>query len=375
MAFLISFYAMILRVLAGRRSPRSKSIETGPRILCLTRGELKDLLDALPIFYTLRRHFPKAQLTVVCDKCTSPIALACAPVNDVIALDADWTPWLAAFKNAAKLHDHDWVIAISGAFDRPLARLTRFTNAAVRVGFEAYTGRRSLYYTDPVEPLPEPNEEHISDAHLRLLKPLGLVKPTNLAAKPSLRVPDSSREFASEILAQPPFDLSPQFMLINLSIKAGIKFREEDFIALAGRVLGSTDFVIGLVSPLADQQKAHEIALCMGSKRIFALDTPPPLDLAALLERALLLFTPEGEAAHLAAAVGTPALVLWSAGPFQKNHSRGRRHLFVHAESGETTIPVERVWQALQPLLILKKADLEKQWNEMLELPPTSDFM
>jgi hypothetical protein len=48
--------------------------------------------------------------------------------------------------------------------------------------------------------------------------------------------------------------------------------------------------------------------------------------------------------------MNTPALVLWSEGPFKKWHSRGKNHAFVHAERGEKVIPVERVWEALQPL-------------------------
>ncbi len=83
--------------------------------------------------------------------------------------------------------------------------------------------------------------------------------------------------------------------------------------------------------------------------------SPGPLDLAALLQKAICLFTPEGGAAHLSAAVGTPAVVLWSEGPFKKWHSRAPNHVFVHAEKGERTVPVERVWMALEPLLPQKK--------------------
>jgi hypothetical protein len=46
-----------------------------------------------------------------------------------------------------------------------------------------------------------------------------------------------------------------------------------------------------------------------------------------------------------------PALVLWSEGPFKKWHSRASSHVFVHAGRGEKSIPLERVWETLQPLL------------------------
>jgi len=359
--------------LGRRHQPRRDPVE--PRILVIRRNRMGDMIYTLPLLHALRRHNPKAHITVACDPLGAPIAQACPAVNEVIVLEPGWNPWQAVLKNAARLQDYDWVIAAKGGFDRRLAVLARLTNAAVRIGFERRIDRPSAYYTDPVALPAEPNEEHQIDTLLRLLKPLGLVRPTEFTVDLSLRVPESAREFAAGILSEPPFSTSNHFMLINLSSTVGLKFREEDFIALAGRILGSTNFAIGLVAAPFDQAKADEIAFCMGSKRIIAVYTPGPLDLAALLEKASFLLTPEGGAAHLAATVGTPALVLWSEGPFKKWYSRGRRHAFVHAEPGEKTIPPERVWQALQPYLILKKDEVEKQWADLLELPPESDFM
>ena len=59
----------------------------------------------------------------------------------------------------------------------------------------------SAYYTDPVALPADPHEEHQIDTLLRLLKPLGLVRPTAFTVDLNLRVPDSAREFAAEILA------------------------------------------------------------------------------------------------------------------------------------------------------------------------------
>jgi ADP-heptose:LPS heptosyltransferase len=375
----MSFFRTVLDLFAQplklRRRHRPRRHPADPRILVIRRNRMGDMIYTLPLLNTLRRHFPKARLVVACDPLGEPIAQACPAVNDVVVLEPGWNPWQAAFKNAARLQDYDWVIAAKGGFDRRLAVLARLTNAAVRIGFVRRADRPSAYYTDPVALPGEPNEEHQIDTLLRLLKPLGMVRATGFTADLSLRVPDAAREFASRILARPAFASSSRFMLINLSSTARLKFREEDFIALARRALGSTDLAIGFVAAPADQEKAREIAICMGSKRISAVETPEPLDLAALLERAALLITPEGGAAHLAAAVDTPALVLWSEGPFKKWHSRGRNHAFVHAEPGEETIPVDRVWQALQPFLTLKKHDVEKKWDDLLELPPSPDFM
>ena len=354
---------------APRRNPAD------PRILVIRRNRLGDMIYTLPLLHALRRHYPQAHLVVACDPPGELIARACPAVDEVLVLETGWNPWQAAFKNAARLQDYDWVIAAKGGFDQRLAVLARLTNAVVRIGFEAKPGPASAYYTHTVAIPDDAHEEHQINMLLRLLKPLGVVKATDRAINLTLRLPESARNYAAEILSAPPFAACRHFMLINLSSTVALKFREEDFISVARGILGATDLVIGVVAAPADQPKAHEIAVCMGSDRIAAVETPTALELAALLERAAFLFTPEGGAAHLAATVDTPALVLWSEGPFKKWHSRGRKHAFVHAAAGETTIPMERVWNALQPFLPPKKDNVEPMWTDGQGLPPSSDFM
>ncbi len=362
---ILNFTAATLRARTGAQSaPAGAS-----RILVIRRNRLGDMIYTVPLLHALRRHHPTAHIAVACDPAGVPIAQSCEAVSEVIVLADGWNPWQAAYKNAAALQDFDVVIAAKGGFDRRLAVLTRLTNAPTRIGFEPAFGAGLLYYTDPVT-LPESaKDEHQIETLLRLLQPMGMVKTTAYSVNLSLRVPEASREFAAELRSHPPFTETPGYMLINYSSTVKLKFREEDFIALARRILGSTNLAIGFVAAPWDQQLTHEIAMCMASKRVISLDTPGPMDLAALLEKALVLFTPEGGAAHLAAATDTPALVLWSEGPFNKWRSRGKRHAYVHAEHGETVVPVDRVWQALVPFLNTRTDDLEHAMENMLDPP------
>lgn len=342
---------LIAAPLRLRRSYAPRSNATDPRILVIRRNRMGDMIYTLPLLHALRRHFPQAHICVACDPRGAPIAQACEAVNEVLVLEPGWNSWQAIVLNAFYLQNYDWVIAAKGGFDRRLATLARLTNAALRIGFEPPRGRPSAYYTDPV-PIPTgTQDEHQVDTLLRLLKPLGLMTTTGISTEMKLRVPDDAREFANAVLAEPPFAPHPRYMVINFSSTVPLKFREEDFIALMRRLLTSTELVMALVAAPMDQQKVHEIGDCMASKRILAIQTPGPLELAALMERSAFLLTPEGGCAHLAAAMGTPALVLWSEGPFKKWYSRGKNHSYVHAEAGEKVIPLERVWTALQPYL------------------------
>jgi ADP-heptose:LPS heptosyltransferase len=353
-------------------APRRKMTGNELRILCLTHGGMGDAIDAVPLLNALRRFFPHAHLTVACDPAGAPIMEACDAVNVIIVLKLSRSPWLAALKNAGRLQNHDWAIAAKDDFDRRLALMTRLTNARVRVGFERRIRLPSIYFTDPV-PLPE-SEEHQTETLMRLLRPLGMVNSTGLSVDLSLRVPDNARVFAVEVMSHPPFNEAKHYLLVNLTRTPDLKFREEDFIALIARLLNSTQFTVALVAAPPDQPFAFEIAAVMGSDRIAAVETPEALDLAAMLEHASFFITPEGPIAHLAAAVGTPSLVLWCGDSFAQRHSRGRRHAFVHAEPGEATIPLERVWQALVPFLGSHQEGIEQKMHDLMDLPPLSDF-
>jgi ADP-heptose:LPS heptosyltransferase len=362
------FLDRLAPLLALRRKHQPRRTAPDPRILVIRRNRLGDMIYTLPLLHALRRHHPQAHITVACDPLGEPIALACPAVNDVILLDPGWNPIQAAFRNAAHLQDYDWVIAAKGGFDGRLAMLTRLTNAAVRIGFARHADRPSAYYTDPV-PLPPASStpEHQIETLLRLLAPLGLAKPTGFSVNLSLKLPDSAVQFARETRLKPPFSEARRFVLINISSTVPLKFGEEDFIALSKRLLNLTDLAIGFVASPKDQQKAREIVMCMASKRIVAVETPGPLELAALMDDAAFVLTPEGGAAHLAAARKRPALVLWSEGPFEKWHSRHERHVFVQNQPNEPAIPLERVWEALQPFLVLKKSSVDQSWDDALQ--------
>ncbi len=285
-----------------------------------------------------------------------------------------WNPWQAAFKNAPALQGYDWVIVAEEGFDRPFALLARVIKATVRIGFERRLDRPSLYFTDPVAAPQTTEVEHQIETLLRLLRPLGIVKPTAYTVDFTLVLPDSARQFATERLAKRPFAANKPFMLLNLSSAGRPRFREEDFISLSKRIISATDLAIGLIAAPADQQQAREIALCMASPRIVAVDTPGPLEVAALLEHA-----PPG--AHPRRRDGAP----------RRRHRHARRDSLVRRllrkeplpqfearlcparKNGNPTSPWTASWTALQPLFKTKATGVKKPVAPWKSSPPQSN--
>jgi ADP-heptose:LPS heptosyltransferase len=321
------------------------SASASPRILVIRRNRLGDMICTLPLLHAVRGRFPQAHLAVACDPPGAPIASASGVVDEVVVLQSSGA--FSLFGNARRLQNFDWVIVAKGGFDRRQATLARLTNGGRRIGFDASP---SLYYTDPV-PRPDPQSEHQIETLLRLAAPLGIAPPSVLDL-PRLEIPATARDFANALFDQAPWKNFSRFVLINVSSTVRLRFRPNDFVLLAQRVLAANaGAAVLFVAGPNDRSRARELALSCESTRIAAIATPGPLELAAVMRRAALIVTPEGGAAHLAAAVGLPALVIWSEGPFRKWRSRARNHVFVQANPYEPLIPVDRAWQALEPML------------------------
>ena len=185
-----------------------------------------------------------------------------------------------------------------------------------------------------------------------------------------LHLPEHINQFVAATMKETPFSLGKGHMFLNLSSSSQLKFSEKDLITLGGQLLSATPFSIIVVAHPKDAKFAAEVGLVLNSDRICVIEPLAPLEFAGLLETAVFLLTVEDEAAHLAAATGTPALVIWPEGPFDHTHSRSAKHVMIRLGPKEKTIPLERAWRGVHTLLTSKKLGIERKWAEVLDLPP-----
>ena len=331
--------------LAGALAGRGGERKAGS-ILVIRRNRMGDMICTLPLLHAIREQYPEAYLAVACDGPGVPIAEACPAVNEVILLNNKRVSFFDYPEINRMSRSFETVVAAKGGFDRRLAAMTRISGAPVRIGFAGPDDDGGYYYTKPVA-LP-PRGEHQVETLLRLGKPLGINEVTRTCY--DLKLSDSAVNFGEQWMLEPPFSRAERLVLINISSTAPVKFGDEDFVELARRA--AAHGAVAFVAAPEDQAKARTLAEKAGAERVVAVATPGPMELAALLVRAAVLVTPEGGAAHLATVTDTPAVVLWSEGPFEKWRSRGENHQFVQAEAGETKLPLERVWPAVESVLL-----------------------
>lgn len=283
-----------------------------PHVLVIRRRYLGDIVLLGSVLRNLRLHWPDARLTVLTE----------APYSGILALNPDvttaltfprtataWPAFLAALRRARFTHVLD--------FDNTekTALLTRFTGALLRVCFdrELIRFRYPRFYTHSAKVTNAfYDSHHITDTYLELLRPFG--------------VPRVSSEVRLVPLAP---DLAAIAPLIG-GLKSKIKNRNakilihpgsrstfriwpvERFAAVADRLqdeLGAQVFLVAgpaeqtLVQSIRSHAKTHLVAL----DRAFSVG-----QFAALLAQFDVFLCHDSGPMHVAAAVGTPVVALFS---------------------------------------------------------------
>ena len=282
-----------------------------------------DMICTIPILRALRTHLPKAHLAVLCDPRGVLIAHASGAVDTVKVVKKGLNRWHSRIRNRSAVAGFDLVIGVKGRFDRLLADVVRSSGAPYRIGFASST-EKGDFYTHPITLRDATGREHQIETGLRLLQPLGFTAdPLNFRFDPSTE----AKRFARAVAEKHHFASHPWACLINLSCHRGLCWPLPEYAELIRLLTTRLNAKVGLSFLPADAAAQRKLVAAVGSDKLFSLSCPTPLHLAAVLQRVRFLLTPDGGAAHLAAAMGTPALVLWPSVAIQKKRqSRSSHH-------------------------------------------------
>ncbi|HSI85636.1 MAG: glycosyltransferase family 9 protein [Candidatus Methylacidiphilales bacterium] len=356
--------------------PAADASDSRPkRILILRRNRMGDMLCAYPLIRAIRLAYPEAVIHIACDKAALAVAQACPHADGAILLRPGWHRWHMALRNAGDLQGYDVAVAVKGGFDLVLASLLRLTNAPMRIGFRPKDSERSgsdvaisseisAFYTHILPP--PPWGEHQMETCLRLAGPL-LAAPTKsrhitdigsdihaAIRDGALRISPDIRRWADDALTRivPGFSHAAgpsRFALINISSTTPLKWKDAYFQEFVRRLVHDLSLPAAFVFAPADQPRAEVMVRALAIPGVTSLATPTPLHLAAVLQHAAFLFSPEGGAGHLASFTGTPLLLLWSEGPYEKWHPRAEKlHVFRADLAHPQLITIDEVMDAIK---------------------------
>ncbi len=311
--------ALVARVASGRRPEVSEHPKDPRTILLVQLDHLGDAVISTVMLPLLRRRYPRASIEVLAGPWNRELFEAMPEVSRVhvsrinrfarrgrIAWVAAtfWWGWRLRRRKA------DLAIDVRGEF--PLALVLWLSGARRRLGWDCGGGGFLLTDSPELEPgRPE------AESRLALLAELE-IRPHDKGENPypAFRPPDQARRSVARQLEDLPGDDASGGPLLVFHVGAGTRPKRwptEHWRALVARETAGLAARVVLVGDESDRTVARAI-----------LGRQPPagtadwtgrlglLELAALLEQADVAVGADSGPAHLAAAVGTAAVVLFS---------------------------------------------------------------
>jgi lipopolysaccharide heptosyltransferase II len=317
---------MDLSPFLGRGEPKS--------ILVIQLDHLGDAVLSLGMLHVLRREHPGAAIEVLCAPCSQELFSACADVDAVHVLDATrfchkrlraWR-WLAALVSAGwKLRKRRFDLAIDVRGEAPHAMLMFLAAAKRRLGWRC--GGAGFLLTD--SPAYEPGRHEVL-SRLAVVRALS-IEATEEDVSPVFVPADDARQRVRAMLHNTREAERREKRaakrglgareagarrLVVLHVGSGMpakRWPAERWQELSARLVFEHGACVALVGGDEDRQAAAAVVgpyALEGVADFTGRLTVP--ELAAILSEADVVVGSDSAPAHLAAAVGTPVVALFS---------------------------------------------------------------
>lgn len=277
-----------------------------PDSICILRlSALGDVTHVLPIVHTLRRRWAQTRLTWIIGKFEHRL-VSLLPEVEFIVFDKSqgWREYLRLAR-VLRRRRFDRLLLMQVSLRANLASLC--VRADVKVGYDDARSK-DLHSLFVDERIAAGDREHVVDSFFGFLRHLGLTAEDKVWHLP---IPPDAREFARQ-------DIAPDRPLIVISPCSSHRLRNWDACSYA------------TIADYAIERYGAQVALCGGPSAaektlaaeiigharcelldLVGKDTLPQF--VGLLERALLLVSPDSGPAHIATCTGTPVLGLFAA--------------------------------------------------------------
>lgn len=288
------------------------------RILLVQLDHLGDAILSQPMLPALRARWPKATIEVLCSPWNLEV-FAAAPEVDVLHVSrrnrfarAGRMGWmLAALAWGWRLRRRNIDLAIDVRGEFPLALILWLSGAPRRIGWAC--GGGGFLLTDSPDYVPQ---RHEVESRWALLAELGIRRPNDQTAGPRVSASHRANRRVAARLGNALGDTAHDRPRLVFHVGAGTEAKRwpvTHWRELVSRVLAKTEAEIVLVGGPGDSTLAAQIiAGYQGSGVVDWTGRLSIDELAALLSRAEVMVGADSGPAHLAAAVGTPVVALFS---------------------------------------------------------------
>ncbi len=274
------------------------------RLLFIRTDRMGDLLMSLPAIHAVRESFPEARISLLIQKELEPLLEKHPDVDQIFSWDpGEGQGWVSTFRWGRRLRPERFDAAI-------VLNPTRFFHTAIflagipiRVGYRRKSGfllNRSIPDTKATRPL------HETQYNLELVQLLGAK-----TASPIMELPDrqEARQQAHELLASHQISASSHPIAIHPWTSNPAKsWPLDSFQQVADRLQAAGRSILIIGGP--ESRPLMETWKISGASIADLVGQTPLQILPAVLRQCALLISNDSGPVHVAAAVGTPTIVV-----------------------------------------------------------------
>lgn len=280
--------------------------QTIERVLVVRLRSIGDTVLSTPSLFALKRFLPHTAVDILVEDWVAPVLDGFAHVNEVITLQRKSAASRARVARQLRANRYDVVYNLHGGTTATF--LTRATGARHRVGYENYQYARLHNHLSPSASLLwGQNKTHSVEQQLALLGwtgvPVSDRPATMLAVTEAARTTIDRRLQANNLTAIPFAIIHPAAAFQTKQWAAGNFGRVADALIEQGLA------VVVITTP-NEQAIIEELKRNSNSPVTAFTDLTLP-EITALLSRARLFVGNDSGIAHMAAAVKTPAVVIF----------------------------------------------------------------
>jgi heptosyltransferase III len=287
------------------------------KILLIRRNGIGDMICALPLIRNLRAALPQVHIDILASDKNACVIYNLGLVNQIHLYERGKGIFRNHYLNLHRIirpirkERYDLLIAIKGGFSPLLAVISWASGIPWRLGYVPSKGHPMDFVFNLKIELPV-EREHQIESCLRFLHPLGILPSEGRDV--SIRLEEAHRAHAAEIIRKSHLD-PRRFVLINVS-SGRMESRwtpqaAAEFARGIHQRFGLRTLLCGLPG---EYHILNEIQRSAGTEVVPAVIEPPTMhDFAALAEQSRFLLCGDGGPMHIAAAVGCPVFVLFSA--------------------------------------------------------------
>ncbi|MEP6922586.1 MAG: glycosyltransferase family 9 protein [bacterium] len=287
-------------------SPARWDWESVRNVLVVRLRSIGDTVLTTPSLYALKRFLPHARVEILLEDWVAPVLEGSPYVDNVITLKRSSTVSRAAVARRLRQTRYDVAYNLHGGTTATL--LTRASGAKHRVGYADYQYARLHNYLAPSSAsLWQREKTHSVEQQLALLGWTGV--PVTDRPPTRLAVTDVAAARIAERLRSAGLEATPFAVIHPAAAFATKQWATEKFARVAEQ-LSSRGLAIVALTASTETKLADELKQISSAPITTFTDLSLP-EVTALAARARLFVGNDSGIAHMAAAVGLPAVVIF----------------------------------------------------------------